>query len=202
MRIRLRATFDPALPPPATSAYTLRSRLRGLARARHLAGAHGVRQHVDRGLRRRDGAEAERLVEVCTRRVEHADDDALDVEALLRHLGDHEIRVVAVRRDDHGVGLLDPRLAEHVHVHPVADDEAAVPVAAEPAQRLLLLVDRDDVPALAVELERDRRPDSPASDDDHLHGLSVALFYAPAPLPSRTPCGNATMSTSHGAFPQ
>ena len=70
----------------------------------------------------------------------------------------------------------------------------------EPAERLLLLVDRDDVPALAVELERDRRPDPPASDDDHLHGLSLALFYAPAPSPSRTPCGNATMRTSHGAL--
>src|SRR5919198_53858 len=172
----------------------LRRRFGRLAHPRHLAGADGLGEGLDRRLRGADSAQAELLVEVGARRVEHADDHALDVEALLRHLADDEVRVVAVRRHDDRVRLLDPRLAQDVDVHAVADDEAAVPVAPEPRQRLLLLVDRDDIPAFAVELQRDRRADAAASDDQDFHGLSVALFYGAVPSPSRTPCGKATSS--------
>src|SRR5206468_11797676 len=49
-----------------------------------LAGAGGVQQLADRRLRRADRAQAERAVEVCARRVEDADDDALVVEPLHR----------------------------------------------------------------------------------------------------------------------
>ena len=47
----------------------------------------------------------------------------LDAEALLRDLADHDVRVVAVGRDDDRVGVLDPGLAQQVDVHAVADEE-------------------------------------------------------------------------------
>ena len=102
-------------------------------------------------LRPRDG------VELRARRVEHADDDRRHLEVLLRGLRDHEVRVVAVGRDDDGVGLLDPRLAEQLEVHAVPDDEVAGPVLAESPERVLVLVDHGHVPARAVQL-RARRP--------------------------------------------
>ena len=58
-------------------------------------------------------------------------------------------------------------------VHPVTDDEAAAPVDPEPGERLFLLVDRDHVPALAVELLGDGGADPAAADHDHLHESSV-----------------------------
>src|SRR4029077_7703267 len=99
--------------------------------------------------------------------------------------------------DDDGVGLLDPGLAEDVDVHPVPDDEAARPVLAEPGQRLLVLVDRGHVPADLRQLLRNRRADTPASNDDRLH-LGLTLTHARAS--SRTPCGYAITIPSHGAF--
>ena len=117
-------------------------------------------------------AQAALGVEVGAGRVEHADDDAADPEALLRDLADHDVRVVAVGRDDDGVGVLDPGRARSVGVHAVADDEAAGPAGAEPAQRLLALVDDVDLPAFALELECDGGADPAAADDDGFHALS------------------------------
>ena len=76
------------------------------------------------------------------------DDDAVDLEALLRDLADDDVRVVAVGGGDDGIGVLDARLAQQVGVHAVADDEAAAPVLAEPRERVLVLVDDGHVPAL------------------------------------------------------
>ena len=143
------------------STYIRRSSLRdGISQARTASV-----ERVDRRLRRADGAHPARGVEVGARRVEHADDDAVDAEPLLGDLADDDVRVVAVRRDDDGVGLLDPGLAEQVDVHAVADEERAGPVVAEPRERVLVLVDDGDVPALLLELERDRRADPAAADD-------------------------------------
>ena len=75
-----------------------------------LAGAHRLDQRVDRRLRRADGAEPPRRVEVRARGIEDADDDAVDAEALLGDLADDDVRVVAVGGDDDGVGLLDAGL--------------------------------------------------------------------------------------------
>ena len=108
-------------------------------------------------------------VELGARRVEQPDDDALDPEPLLDDLADDDVRVVAVGGDDDRVGVLDSRAAQDRRVHAVADDEAAVPALAEPAERLLLLVDRDDVPALAPQLVRNGRADPAAADNDCLH---------------------------------
>ena len=75
--------------------------------------------------------EAAGLEELGARRVEDADDHRADVELLLRHLADHDVRVVAVGGDDDGVGVLDPRPSQQLDVHPVADVELARPVVAE-----------------------------------------------------------------------
>ena len=138
------------------------------------AGADGFLEPVDRARGRADDAQALGRVELGARRVEQADDDALDPEELLHDLADDDVRVVAVGGDDHGVGVVDPGAAQHRRVHAVADDEAAVPALAEPAERLLLLVDGDDVPALVAQRVRDRGADPAAADDDRLHGISLA----------------------------
>ena len=54
-----------------------------------------------------------------------------------------------------------PGLAQDVGVHAVPDDEPAGPVVAEPAERLLVLVDGGHVPPFAVELEREVEPTRP-----------------------------------------
>ena len=160
-----RATFAPTLPPPAMIDVHQPRHLLGTAR---LARAHGVGERRDRRLRRADGAQPELRVELGARRIEHADDDAVDAVALLRHLADDEVRVVAVGRDDGRIGLGGARLLEDLLVHPVADDEAALP-GAEARERLLVLVDARHVPALLGELLRDRRADPPATDDHACH---------------------------------
>src|SRR5262245_33427395 len=170
-----RATFFPPFPPPTMIMYSLLLLSR---RARRLEGTHVARadrlgQHRDRRLRRAYGAQAPLGVEVGAQRVEDAHDDAVDAVALLQHLPDHDVRVVAVGRDDRGVGLLGPRVAQDVAVHPVTDDERAAPVA-EPDQRLFLLVDARHVPAFRGELHGDGGAD-PATPDHHaFHGVSVA----------------------------
>ena len=143
----------------------------------HQAGAssyveHGLDQRADGPRGRTDRAQAERVVERRAAGVEHAHDDVRDAEALLGDLRDDEVRVVAVGGDDDGVGVLDPGLAQHVGVHAVPDDEAARPVLAEPLERLLLLVDGADVPALGLQRLRARRADATAADDDGLHRAS------------------------------
>src|SRR5205807_7186437 len=139
-------------------------------------------------------AQAARVVEVGARRIEDASDDALDVEALLGHLRDDDVRVVAVGRGDDRVGLFDAGLAEEVDVHAVADDEGARPVLAEARERVLVLVDDGHVPSLALELEGDGRADTAAADDQGVHpGCSVVPEGS-----SSAPWGKATISTSAG----
>jgi hypothetical protein len=117
---------------------------------------------------------AEVGVKLRARRVEDSDDHGWDLEALRSELADDEVRVVAVRRNDDRVGLLDPGLTQDLHVHPMPDDIAALPVLTQPVERLLAFVDGGHVPPVAVELECDGRADSPATDHHCLHGRSVA----------------------------
>ena len=93
------------------------------------------RRRADRA-QARAGVERRRAPGSSTRTTTH-----VDAEPLLRDLADDDVRVVAVGRDDDGVGVLDAGRAQHLGVHAVADDEPAGPVLAEPAERLLLLVD-------------------------------------------------------------
>ena len=177
-------TLEPTLPPPATIAY--------IRRRRRLRGAHGLEQSGDRGLSRAHDAHAAIGVQLRAGRIEDADDDGGDVVALLQHLSDHDVRVVAARRDDRGLGVGDARTLEHGHVHSVPDDESSAPPLAETRKRILGLVDDADVPAVRGETLGHRRADPPAPDHDGVHG-------SPA-YSSNTPSGNATTSTSHGAF--
>ena len=62
-----------------------------------------------------------------------------------------------------------PAVAQQLEVHPVADEELAGPVVAEPAERFLALVDHRHVPAAALQLERDGAADAAAADHDDLH---------------------------------
>ena len=72
--------------------------------------AHRGLEQLDRDLGGTDRLQALLRVPLGARRVEHAHDDLLDVEAALGDLGDHEVGVVAVGGGDEGVGALDPRL--------------------------------------------------------------------------------------------
>ena len=91
--------------------------------------ADGADQRLDRADVGQTIAQAARRVELGARRVEHAHDHRRHLELLLGHLGDHDVRVVAVGRDDDRVGLLDPGLAQELDVHAVTDEEAAGPVS-------------------------------------------------------------------------
>src|SRR3954468_12824093 len=196
-RSRILARFAPTLPPPQTRMYTLRLHLRGFA------GADGFDQCVDRRRGRADRVQAALLVERGARGIEHAHDDAWVREALLRDLADHEVRVVAVGGHDDGLGVIDAGRAQDVDVHAVPEHEPAGPALAEPRERFLLLVDGGDVPTLVEELPRDVRAHPAAADDYCLHAFSVApgaRAGSSASSSSSAPCGNATTSTSHGAF--
>ena len=84
MRSSVRARLAPTLPPPAT----IGTRIHRLSMRAHLAGANRLGEDVDRVRGRADRAQAARGVELRARRVEHADDDAVDAEELLRDLAD------------------------------------------------------------------------------------------------------------------
>ena len=157
------------MPPPQIRTYISRPpRCCGTSQARTASSSTSIAVSVGQTMRSPRCA-----VELGARRVEQAHDDALVVEALLRHLADDDVRVVAVGGDDDGVRVLDARGAEHVDVHAVPEDEAAAPVLAEPRERVLLLVDRRDVPTLAEQLPRDRRADTAAADHYRFHGFRV-----------------------------
>src|SRR5688500_1516700 len=144
---RVRRMFEPTFPPPVISTYT-GPLLCLYRRPTRLAGAHDRGELVDGRLRGTDGAHALARIERGAGRVEDAYDHAAHVEALLRDLRHHEIRVVAVRGHDHRVGVLDARLAQAVEVHPVAEEERAAPPVAQAGQRLFLLVDDGHVPEI------------------------------------------------------
>src|SRR4051794_7811739 len=92
-----RARFHPTFPAPQTMTYML--------------GPSALRQgrppqQLDRGLRRADGLQALLGVPGRPARVEHAGHDLRDVEALLRDLRDHQVRVVPVGGGDEHVGAV------------------------------------------------------------------------------------------------
>ena len=79
-----------------------------------------------------------------------------------------------------------PALAQDVDVHAVPEDELAGPAFAEARERVLLLVDRRDLPTLAEQLPRDGRADPAAADHDRLHDIRVSdAILFPAPSPAR-----------------
>ena len=100
-------------------------------------------------------------------------------EALLRDLADHEVRVVAVGRDDDRVGVLDAGLAQ-ARRRPCrgrATNRRASPrraARAPPPSRR----PRSPPSPLGELTLRDIRPDTAAADHQCLHGLTVAHVVA------------------------
>ena len=96
--------FAPTLPPPATIAYIrLPSATRVGSQERTTSVSVAIAVCVGQTVRRPRSA-----VERRAARVEDPHDDARRLVAALDDLADHDVRVVAVGRDDGGVGLGDP----------------------------------------------------------------------------------------------
>src|SRR5262249_22327633 len=144
-------------------------------RRRYRTRPRGLEQPIDGDAGRADRLEPALLVEARAGGVEDTHHDAPDVEALLRDLADDDVRVVAVGRNDDGVRLLNAGVAQEVGVHAVPDDECTWPVLAQPRQSILVLVHDGHVPALLMELERDRRADATTADDERLEHLRVSV---------------------------
>src|SRR3954465_8597275 len=105
--ISSRARVPPTLPAPAMTTYM---------RCLHLF--QGALEHLDRVARRADRVQALLRVPLRPRRVHHTADHARHLVVLARDLRDRQVRVVAVRRCDEDVGLLDARFAERVDLEP------------------------------------------------------------------------------------
>ena len=110
-----------------------------------------VDQHRDRVRGRADDAHAERRVELGAGRVEDADDDAADAEALLERPGRRRCSCCrrSSRRRRRRPPRCPPRGARSTSM-PWPTTKPPLPVLAEADERLLLLVDGHDVPAVAV----------------------------------------------------
>ena len=98
-----------------------------------------------------------------------------DAELLLRHLADHDVRVVAVGRDDDGVGILDARPRAGAGDPSRARRGTRRP-SRRPAGRAPPRARRstDTSQPASPQLQRDRGADAAAAHDDHLHATSVA----------------------------
>src|SRR4051812_46532549 len=110
-----RARFQPTLPAPQTITYIASSALfaragDGLVRVTE----GGPLELVDRDRGRADRVQPLLGIPRGAPRVEHADDHLGHLEAPLRQLRDDEIRVVAPRRRDEDVGLVDAGLHERI----------------------------------------------------------------------------------------
>ena len=157
-----RVRFAPTLPPPAIRTY--------IRRVASSASRTALDERLDRGRRRADDAQAARRVELRARRVEHADDHRRHLEVLLGRLRDHEVRVVAVGRDDDGVGLLDPGLAQE-RGGPCRGRRGSRRSSCSPSRPSASSFSSSTVTSQpeAVQLQRDGRADPATSDHDRLH---------------------------------
>ena len=191
---------------------------------------HGLAQHVDRDLRRAHGVQALLLVPVRAVGVEHAHDHLRHLEALLRELGDDDVRVVAVGGADDHVGAVDARLVERIHLERGADREppagvlpALVQVVVEERVGLLVLVEHADLVPLAqvrFAIAEPTRPQPTISTNTMTcqvagtgdvigfpllirNELPRSLNLTPRPArppPPPAPSGGAVTSTRQGAF--
>ena len=117
-----RARLRPTLPPPAMRTYIRRPPSSDACS--NISIADFVGQIVCSPC---SAYQSERARDRCTRTMTCG-----DVEAPLRDLGDHEVRVVAVGGGDEDVGLADAGLLERLDLERRADGEAA---AARPPRR-------------------------------------------------------------------
>ena len=180
-------TFDPTLPPPATTTY-IRTLLpvaawptRTVSRSTEIAVCVGQTVlHASAG------------VELGARRVEDADDDGADPVSLLEHLADDDVRVVAVGRDDGrvGVAVLRRRREPSCPCRDRRRSRLASRLRAAASASSFSSIDRD-VPAL-----RRRAPSQPPSRRGH--NRSPLLSRPRQPTPRTLPRGTRPREPRRG----
>src|ERR671914_759856 len=189
--ISSRARFQPTLPAPTISTY--------MALSRHPFEAdlasYGRLEQLDRRLGGTHRLEALLGVPARPGGVEHPHHDPVDLEAPPRDLRDHKVGVVAVRRGDEGVRLLDPGRQQCVDLERRALSEASAALlpagrmaALEQGDGLGVLVEDGDLVPLREHGVGDRAAHAPATDDQNEHPACtlsgrVRASRPPASLP-------------------
>jgi hypothetical protein len=102
-------------------------------------------------------------------RVEDAACDDLHAEDVARDLRCHDVAVVAARRADEHVRLLDADLAQGVDVDAAADERRACEIVRQEAEGACVGVEHEYVVALAVEIDGQLGADTAAAHDDDFH---------------------------------
>src|ERR1700693_316166 len=119
--------------------------------------------------RRADGIEAELAINRLAHRIIDPGDDPRDLEDLERDLGRHDVAGIPIGRGGEAVRRLDPRLAQHVFVDPVAEHHLTLEVAAQPVEGSPIAVDDGDLMAGVGKRQGAQGADPPATDDHQLH---------------------------------
>src|SRR5215217_4466987 len=170
--------------------YILSLRTAGQTR---LASRDDVVEHERRDRRRRtDGGESEPAVGVFPNGVVDAADHLGHVEDVARHLGGHDVAVVAVRDRDECGRLFDPGAAEDVLVDAGADDGVATKVGWQATKGERVGVDDGHVVAVVIEDRGDARADAATPHNDDFHPRRVSS--------RQSAWARRTTMTSHSAF--
>src|SRR6266404_1419692 len=97
--------------------------------------------------RRADSVEAELAVDRLAHRIVDPGDHPRDLEDLFCDLGRHDGAIVPIRQRGEAIRRLDPSLAEHILVDPVAEHHLAGEVAAEAVKGAPVAIDDRDLMA-------------------------------------------------------
>ena len=134
------------------------------------AGRQDPPQHLVGGpLDRRDGGDAEPLVDLGAAGVVDARDDLLDPEGLAGHPRGDDVGVVAAAHGGEGVGPLDAGLGQDGLVEAVAGHLGAVEGRAEPTEGVGVAVDDADGVVAVLEAAGERRADAATAHDHDVH---------------------------------
>src|SRR5438445_11806621 len=93
------------------------------------------------GERRADSIEAELAIDRLAHRIVNAGDHPRDLEDLFCNLGRHDVAIVPIGEGGEAVRRLDPSLAKHVFVDPVAERHPPLAIAAEAVKGALIRID-------------------------------------------------------------
>ena len=104
----------------------------------------------------------------------HPGDLARGAEHGIRHLAGHHVDLIAAGDRDQHVGILGPRLAQHVGMGGPARDGADVEAAAQFPQAHFVEIDQGDVQGFAGQMGGQGAAHLPRAEDENLHGcLSI-----------------------------
>src|SRR2546428_4441232 len=132
------------------------------------------------GERRADRIQAELAVDVLADGVVDPGDDAWDLEDLPSDLGGHDVAIVAIGQGGEAVGRLDPGLAQHILVDPVAEDHLAGEIGTQPIEGAPIVVDHRNLVAGLGKGEGGHRANAAATDDHELHEVKThSMSYRP-----------------------